>query len=101
MRLIMRSESTHHCRSAARRGFTLIEAMIVTVIVGVGIVGMLQLLAAGSMANGDATDVTTAMNLAAHIHERSLATKYSNIMTLKGASYSPPKDAKLTTITEL
>src|SRR5215217_726103 len=98
---VMQSVFTHHRRPTPRKGFTLIEAAIVTIIVGVGIVGMLQLLAAGSMANGDATDITTAMNLAAHIHERSLATKYSNIMTLKGASYSPPKDAKLVTITEL
>ena len=34
-----------------RGGFTLIEAAIVTAIVGIGIVGVLELLCAGSMAN--------------------------------------------------
>src|SRR4051812_30000525 len=75
-----------------RKGFTLIEAAIVTVIVGVGIVGMLQLLAAGTMANSDSTELTTAMNLAANMHEMSLSVPYKNIMTLDARSFTPPVD---------
>src|SRR3954453_3564543 len=76
----------------ARKGFTLIEAAIVTVIVGVGVVGMLQLLAAGTMANSDSTELTTAMNLAANMHEMSLSVPYKNIMTLDARSFTPPVD---------
>src|SRR4051795_8581358 len=79
-------------RPRLRRGFTLIEAAIVTVIVGVGVVGMLQLLAAGTMANTDSTELTTAMNLAANMHEMSLSVPYKNIMTLDGRTFTPPID---------
>jgi len=48
---------------------------MVTVIVGFGCVGMMKLMAAGSMANGDATELTTAMMLANNIRE---ATQTSN-----------------------
>lgn len=51
------------------RGFTLIEAAIVTAIVGIGIVAVLELLAAGSMANRQSGQLTMAMNLAANITE--------------------------------
>ena len=93
----------HHARHPARirRGFTLIEAAIVTVIVGIGIVAMLQLLAAGSMANNQAAEMTTAMNLAATIHERALKTTYDNIMSLDGVNYAPPINAVGTQLTEL
>ena len=76
-------------------GFTLIEAAIVTAIVGIGIVAMLELLAAGTMANNDSTELTTAMNLASNIHEMSLGIKYDNILTLDGRSWSPPTDGQL------
>jgi prepilin-type N-terminal cleavage/methylation domain-containing protein len=79
-----------------RRGFTLIEAAIVTVIVGVGVVAMLQLLASGTMANTESTELTTAMNLAGNIHEMSLGISYKNIMTLDGKNFSPPIDGQLT-----
>ena len=51
-----------------KRGFTLIEAAIVTAIVGFGVVGMLELMAAGTMANTESTELTTAMVLAGNIH---------------------------------
>jgi hypothetical protein len=53
----------------ARRGFTLIEAATTTVIIGVGCLAMLQLLAAGTRANGESSELTTAMNLAGNIRE--------------------------------
>jgi Tfp pilus assembly protein PilV len=60
-------------RARTARGFTLIEAAMVTVIVGVGVMSMLQLLAAGSAENGDAARMTTAMTLANNVREMSLA----------------------------
>jgi prepilin-type N-terminal cleavage/methylation domain-containing protein len=69
--------TTRSCRPAAgRRGFTLIEAAMVTVIIGVGVVAMLQLLAAGTVSNSEGTELTTAINLANNVREMSLGLAY-------------------------
>src|SRR3954454_25013895 len=74
----MRYTFTKPARRAApgRRGFTLIEAAMVTVIIGVGVVAMLQLLAAGTVSNSEGTELTTAINLANNIREMSLGLAY-------------------------
>ena len=94
-----------HHRPALRRrpfGFTLIEAAIVTAIVGFGIVGMLQLIAAGSMANTESTEVSTAMGLASNIHEMAVSVPYASMLTkFKNYTKSPPVDTKENTINEL
>ena len=91
--------------SLARRGFTLIEAAIVTIIVGVGVVGMLQLLAAGSMANTQSTELTTAMGLVSNIHERALGIKYdellANFNNKTWTGTSGPIDAKANVIANM
>jgi type II secretory pathway pseudopilin PulG len=58
------------------RGFTLLEAGMVTVIIGIGVMSMLQLLAAGSVSNSDAAGITTAMTLASNVREMSLGLNY-------------------------
>lgn len=63
-------------RSRAAPGFTLIEAAMVLVIIGIGVLGMLQLLAAGTVANGNAAGITTAMSLASNIRELSLGLEF-------------------------
>jgi prepilin-type N-terminal cleavage/methylation domain-containing protein len=90
---------THGTASrAARRGFTLIEAMMVTVIIGVGVMSMLQLLATGTMANGESTELTTAVQLANNINELCVRTKYQNLRTAVATSagrlYDPPIDGR-------
>jgi prepilin-type N-terminal cleavage/methylation domain-containing protein len=96
-----------------RRGFTLIESAMVTVIVGVGVVGMLQLLATGTMTNHEGTELTMSINLASNVREMSLGMVYydpqqptawntreatvaewDNIMDLDGAVFAPPLDAR-------
>jgi prepilin-type N-terminal cleavage/methylation domain-containing protein len=97
-----------------RRGFTLIEASLVTAIIGIGVVAMLQLLAAGTMTNSEGTELTTGLNLAKNIRELSLGLRfadsdnpthwgnesgetlssYDDIDDLTGKSYSPPIDAR-------
>jgi prepilin-type N-terminal cleavage/methylation domain-containing protein len=62
-----------------RRGFTLIEASLATVIVGVGILSMMQLFTACTRQNAAAADMTTAMLLAENIQE-----------TMAGLSFSDP-----------
>jgi len=56
-------------RRAARRGFTLIEAALAILIVGVGVTALLELLTAGTLSNVAGTELTTAINLANNIHE--------------------------------
>jgi prepilin-type N-terminal cleavage/methylation domain-containing protein len=61
-----------------RRGFTLIEASITTVIIGVGCLGMLTLLGAGTNANNESTELTTAMNLAGNVREAITGMRYAS-----------------------
>jgi type II secretory pathway pseudopilin PulG len=103
-------------RSSRKRrgGFTLIEAAITTVIIGVGCVAMLELLGAGTLANNDGAELTTAMNLAGNIREcmtgvaytdpvnptnwgaeagETIAT-YNDLDDFDGKTFSPPLDAR-------
>lgn len=72
--------STHSFRRPRlRRGFTLIEASLATVIVGVGVLSMMQLFTACTRQNASAANMTTAMLLAENIQE-----------TMAGVSFSDP-----------
>lgn len=97
---------------AARRGFTLIEAALAMVIIGIGVVALLELMAAGTMSNSVGTELTTAASLANNIHEISMVlpfndpangaststkeaggpTAYNDIWDMNGDTYSPPLD---------
>lgn len=44
---------------------------------------MLQLLATGTVANRESTDLTTAINLANNIHEKSMCTPYDDLFDLE------------------
>lgn len=57
------------------------EAAIVTVIVGVGTVAMIQLLAAGSVANGESYQLTTGLNLANNIRELTQTLRFTESPT--------------------
>lgn len=75
----MRATARHRPHLRRRhRGFTLIEAAIVTVIVGVGTVAMIQLLAAGSVSNGKAYQLTTGLNLANNIRELTQTLRFND-----------------------
>lgn len=96
-----------------RKGFTLVETALAMVIVGTGVMALLELLAAGSMVNASGTTLTTAVNLANNIHEitiglpfqnptnpTSLAkdsggpTAYTYLWDMNGDTYSPPLDVR-------
>ena len=87
--------------SSSRRGFTLIEAMLTTIIVGVAFTAMLQLLAVGTINNLKAAELTTGVSLARNIREYTLNTKYVNLPALNNATYSPPRDSRGTAISSL
>ncbi|MDB5321822.1 MAG: hypothetical protein JWN40_3453 [Phycisphaerales bacterium] len=98
-----------------RRGFTLIEAAMTTVIIGVGCVAMLQLLGAGTIANNDGAELTTGMNLAGNVREcmtgvgysdptnpthwgtetgETTYASYNDLDDFDGKTFSPPIDAR-------
>jgi len=97
------------------------EASLVTVVIGVGVVAMLQLLAAGTMANGYSNEQTAAVNLANNIHEIALGlpfydpdtlpkttpawstpeagdTAFDDILDLDGKTFNPPIDVNRNSI---
>lgn len=81
-------------RSRRFKGFTLIEAAMTTVIVGVGFIAMLQLIAAGTVANAKGASITTGMNLAKNVRELSLKLEYADLLAMNGTTYSPPVDSR-------
>ena len=104
-----------------RTGFTLIEAALVTTIISFGVLAMLQLLAVGTVSNNDGAEMSTAINLAKSVREmmvgmsiadpvtpthwgaeagENLAT-YNDIDDFDGRTYSPPIDARRTSIAAL
>ena len=78
----------------SKRGFTLIEASLATVIIGVGVVAMLELIAAGTRVNVDNTQRTTATNLAKNVREYSLKLTFAQLVALNGSSWTPPIDSR-------
>src|SRR3954454_12588090 len=68
-------------RRHASHGFTLIEAALATVVVGVAFVAALQLIATGTAVNVDATKLTTGVNVARGVNEYLLQKKF---LELKG-----------------
>src|SRR4051812_27964619 len=90
----MGSLFTHRCSRKLRRGFTLIEAAIVTVIVGVGVTALVQLIGAGSMATAASKELTTAVELANNVNEKMQGASYATLKsTYDDVTYNPPKDA--------
>jgi len=109
-------------RSEVKRGFTLIEAALATVIIGVGVVAMMQLFNSCTRENATGTRMTTALMLAQNIREltQTLAfndpasgrsvfgaetgetlASYDDVDDLDGHTFSPPIDATRTAIPEL
>ena len=98
-----------------RRGFTLIEAALTTMIVGVAFVAIMQLFAACTQQNKVGQNMTTAMLLAGHIQETMAGLSfndpafaatyfgpepgqtvgsYDDVDDFDGATFSPPIDSR-------
>ena len=78
-------------RNARRRGgfgFTLIEASIAIMVVGLGIVAMLHAMGAGTRINQEGRDITSAVFLAQEIREWTLQLPFSD--PDPGAQGNPP-----------
>jgi hypothetical protein len=100
-----------------RRGFSLMETALTTIIVGVGVLSLVELLAKGTSTNIESSELTAGVNLAKNIREMSLklafldpttpsnwgldagesATNpsgFNDINDLDGMTYSPPVDSR-------
>lgn len=88
------SLSGHRVHARPRfRGFTLIEAALATVIIGVGFVATMQLFAACTQQNRDAEEMTTAMMLASNIQEATIGLSFNDPGT--GRSFFGPEAGEL------
>ena len=81
-------------RARRAAGFTLLEAALTTMIVGVGLVATLQLLASGTSANIDGAQTTTGLNLAKGVREMTLNMTFDAVRALDGKTYTPPVDSR-------
>jgi Tfp pilus assembly protein PilV len=97
---VLPAQFARRSRLRAARGFTLVEAAIATVIIGVAFTAMLNLLAVGTMVNNESTELTTAVNLAGNIHEASIRTAYDDLFDLE-ATYSPAVDSRLQAVSSI
>ena len=78
---------------SGRGGFTLIEALIASVIVGLGVTAVLMASKSGTQVNAEARDVTRAIYLGQEIREWMVKKSYQDIADLSDVTYKPPKDA--------
>ncbi len=78
-----------------RRGFTLIEAAITTVIIGVGVVSLMSLIGAGTQSNAETAKLTTAIQLANTIRDLTLSLDFIDPQT-PAATFGPDTGESLT-----
>src|SRR5688572_6612722 len=82
-------------RFRARRGFTLIETGLASVIVGVALVATFRLFAACTQQNADSSRMTTAMMLAENVHEAMIGLLFNDPGT-GAATFGPENGETLT-----
>ncbi len=81
-------------KARRRAGFTLIEASLAIIIVGVGVLAAAELLATGTEANADSHRLTTGLNLAANVRELAQQKAADDILEMDGKSFKPAMDAR-------
>jgi len=68
-------------RGRSRRGFTLLETALATIIIGVGVVSIMELLGRGTNSNVESAELTTGVNLVRNIRELALKFSYNDPAT--------------------
>lgn len=82
----------------AARGFTLIEVIVATIIIGVGVSAIMLATGSSTELNGAGRDMAQATFLLEEIHERTVG---QDIDAVASGTYSPPIDAAGTELTGL
>lgn len=73
--------NSRHAPHRVRGGFTLIEASLTTVIIGVAFVAMLQLFATGTAAQATGAELTSGLSIAKSIREMTMTMTYTSSTT--------------------
>jgi hypothetical protein len=79
----------------------MLEAMLATLIIGIGFVAMINLIAGSTKANGDGTELITATDLARNIREKTVTQSFGELLALNGTAYSPPVDNRGMSLTQM
>lgn len=80
-------------RLGVRRGFTLIEALMAVLLIGIAMVSILMSSSSFTRANGMGVDLSTAEFLIEEIRERTASMTFDEVNTFAGGSpFSPPID---------
>ena len=96
-----RVQSARRSPRCQRRGFTLIEAAMTTVIVGIGVLALMELLASGTVSNIRGTEMTTGVNLAKNIRELALQKTFAELPAMNNVSRKPPIDSRGEELTDM
>jgi hypothetical protein len=70
-------------------------------IIGIGVVAMLQLLASGTVSNINGAKQTTGINLARNIREMALQYTFDQVRSLDGATLKPAVDSQGNAISDM
>src|SRR5213592_2812829 len=84
-----------------RRGFTLLEASLTTIIIGVGVLAMMQLLAAGTVNNIQSFETTTGVNVAKAVREICVQKTMAQVLAMNNTYHEPPWDSRSQPINDL
>ena len=84
-----------------KNGFSLIEALIATILVGLAIASLVAANIAFTRANAAGADLSTAEFLIEQIRERAALVDYDSLYDFDDAGYSPPKNANGEDLSEL
>jgi len=94
----MQRQDRNHRREGGR-GFTLVEALMTILLLGVGLAAVLGAVNLGIRYSGEGTELTQAVFLAQEIRERTLNMDFLDVANLDGVTFSPPVNSHGETIT--
>lgn len=87
-------------RKKQQHGFTMIEAIMAAMLLGVVIAALAAASGAFTMANGYGIDLSTAEFLIEQIRERATNMDFTTLAASDGVSYNPPIDMEGTSLTD-
>lgn len=93
------NDSNKNNKLIAAAGFTLIEAMIATLLVGIAVVSLMVSSQAFTSVNSAGINLSTAEFLIEEVRERTVPIEFDNLAAFAG-TYSPPEDIEGNQLTD-